>query len=302
MKAAVIGCGYMGSLHARTYNKMDNVELVGVYDKDIKKARELEYNVFSSIEEVISSGIDAVSICTPTETHLEIALPFANAGVNLLIEKPVTKTLEQAQTLMKLKEENNIKIGVGHIERFNPVFLKVREYVRNENADPMFVLARRIGPLPKRIRKTGALHELTIHDVDLILNLFGEPKTVQCLAKYQDVNRYRVETHLHATLTYENFVASVESSRLYKNKLRKIIIHYRDKKVEGDFLSKEFIISENDSKLVSERLSADQLAAELNDFIEAISKDVEPEVTLEDAIVSLRIIENALESTKRMVK
>ena len=143
LKAGVLGAGHLGKIHLKLLNQSEKFELVGFYDpvkeNSIKVAEEFGYKVFDSIEDLMDA-VDVVDIVTPTLNHFECAKIAINKGKHIFIEKPITKTVAEAEELRNLVKEHNVRGQVGHVERFNPAFLAVKDKIE----DPMFIEAHRL--------------------------------------------------------------------------------------------------------------------------------------------------------------
>ena len=172
VKIAVIGVGNMGWNHLRIYSRFPNVEIRYIVDKNSKRARFLaeEHHVPYTIDyKKILKEVDAVSIATPTSTHFEIALNCLKAGKDILVEKPLTNNLKEAQILVECAKRKNLVLQVGHVERFNPAVEALTQIVDSKKI--VFIEGKRIGPFHKKKVDTGVILDLMIHDLDIILDL-----------------------------------------------------------------------------------------------------------------------------------
>jgi len=170
LRFGVVGVGYIGQLHAEKYAAMKDITLAGLADIDFKKAKEMahKYNTkaYSSHLELLKN-VDGISLAVPTAIHFEIARDILNHGKHLLIEKPITLLLSDADTLIELATDNKIVLQVGHIERFNPAIVKMRPFV----FDPIYIESQRLSSFTKRGTDVDVVLDLMIHDLDIILNL-----------------------------------------------------------------------------------------------------------------------------------
>src|SRR5688572_7190631 len=172
LRMAVIGVGHLGQHHARILANMPDVELVGVVDANPDQARAIATRLGTAPYEHFAplvSRVDAVSVVTPTVHHHEVAAAFLKAGVPVLVEKPVCRTVAEADDLIALANDSGVPLQVGHIERFNPAF----EELSKRPIRPKFVEAERHGPFTGRSMDIGAVLDLMIHDLDLLLALNG---------------------------------------------------------------------------------------------------------------------------------
>ena len=222
LRCGAIGVGRMGRHHARVYAEMPDCELVGIVDADLERAEELaeKHNTraFRSERELAEAGVDAVSIATPTTTHLEVARPFLEAGVACLIEKPLAESAECAGALKNLAEAGGATLMVGHIERFNPIMRAMRKATADgHEIVPRFIEVHRVSPMTFRSVDVGVVMDMMIHDLDVVLWLMGgdEPDEVYAsgvgvVTEHEDV--------CNARLLWKrptgNCVANITASRL----------------------------------------------------------------------------------------
>ena len=173
LKTAVIGVGYLGRFHAQKYAMLPDSELVSVVDIDPeqgqKVADELEVSFFLDFHEVLDQ-VDAVSIVVPTVHHYEMAKAFMENNIHVLLEKPFAATIEEAKELEQLSRDKNVRLQIGHLERFNPVFTEFQQLI----SEPKFIENIRIAPFPKRGTDVDVILDLMIHDIDLVLAVVGE--------------------------------------------------------------------------------------------------------------------------------
>ncbi|OUU24847.1 MAG: hypothetical protein CBC13_02865 [Planctomycetia bacterium TMED53] len=222
MRVAVIGVGHLGRAHARNWNEIPEADLVGVYDSDADRCQQIatEFNCrpFRNPEEIVDQ-VDAVSIVTPTPLHRVTADPFLRAGKAVLVEKPLAHTIEDALAICELAESNGAILQVGHIERFNPV---VRSALR-EIDDPVFIECDRIHPFSLRSTETSVVHDLMIHDIDIVLHLLSSELT-QVEAHGTPVLS-PTEDLAHARLSFASgATAFVKTSRVAFSRSRKVRI------------------------------------------------------------------------------
>ena len=167
VRVGVIGVGYLGQHHARVYSELPGVELVGVVDINKERAKEVAERYFTSAffdYQDLFGKVDAVSIVVPTVIHRDIAGRFIEQGINILIEKPVTTSLEEARELMEMANKKNVVLQVGHIERFNSAVVELSKIVDH----PIFIDCSRMGPYVNRNTDVGVVLDLMIHDIDTV--------------------------------------------------------------------------------------------------------------------------------------
>lgn len=234
INVGVIGVGHLGQHHAKHFSTIENANLVGVYDTDSSRAVEIAKKYYSQAYEdfdIFLSSCDAVSIVTPTPQHAEIAEKCIALGKHVFIEKPITKTVAEADRLLSLKNKNGTIIQVGHIERLNPALLALKDY----ELKPKFIEVQRLAPYTVRGTEVPVVLDLMIHDIDIILSLVNSPvkniraSGVSIMTKSVDIANARIR--------FENgTVANLTSSRIAQNKVRKLKFFQRDMYVTIDFL------------------------------------------------------------------
>ncbi|MCK4501268.1 Gfo/Idh/MocA family oxidoreductase, partial [Candidatus Babeliales bacterium] len=173
LNIAVIGVGSWGKNHARVFKEMEKTNLIGIYDVQLEKAKEVAIThrarAFSDLDELLSlNEIDAVSIASPTSTHGAIALKAIEHGKHVLIEKPMTSTLEEAEKIIDAAKGSNVIVSVGFIERFNPIINKSLTLIESGELGELVLLsARRLGPFwPDRLKDVDVIRDVSIHDID----------------------------------------------------------------------------------------------------------------------------------------
>ena len=228
VKVGVIGTGAMGRHHVRVYSEMENVEIVGISDVDQRRVKEIaeKYDTtpFTDYRDLLNSDLDACSVVVPTSMHKDVALDVIDSGTNLLIEKPIADTLENADMIIKAAKDAKVKLVVGHIERFNPAVVKLKEIIdRGVLGEIVSISARRVGPFNDRIRDVGVIIDLGVHDIDVISYLYNrEVKDVFAIAG----NGIRpFEDRASILLRYgENCSGLIETNWLTPHKVRKLTL------------------------------------------------------------------------------
>lgn len=180
MRVGVIGVGVMGENHTRVYSEMESVALIGVSDNDEARAesvaRQYYTKAYLDYKEMLEEGPDAISISVPTSMHKMVALDAIDHGIKgILIEKPISDTLENADKIISAAEEAGVRLVIGHIERFNPAVSKLKEMIdKKVLGDIVSISAKRVGPFNNRIRDVGVITDLGVHDIDVISYLYGK--------------------------------------------------------------------------------------------------------------------------------
>ena len=179
MRVGVIGGGAMGQHHIRNYSEMKDVELVGICDTERNKAISLakyyKTEPFFNPQELLKQELDAVSVVVPTTLHYSVAMDIIDSGTDLLVEKPIADTLENADKMIHAAHDSKVKFMVGHIERFNPAVSKLKEIVDSGKlGNIVSISTKRVGPFNPRIRDVGIIMDLAVHDIDVISYLYGK--------------------------------------------------------------------------------------------------------------------------------
>lgn len=325
ISVGVIGIGHLGKLHAKMFAQSKSADFAGVYDSNpvaaLKTAEEYHTNSFNSIDDLLNE-VDAVSIAATTSAHFEIAEKCILNGKHIFIEKPITATIEEGEKLVNLAKDKNIKIQVGHIERFNPALLSLEKYINN----PLFIQTDRLAQFNPRGTDVAVVLDLMIHDIDIILSLV-KSKVTQIDASGVAVVSNNVDI-ANARIAFENgAVANVTASRISQKKMRKMRIFQRDTYLSLDFITGtsemyriipsheqpsnqhisfgEIGNDENKKKIIYEQPEVKEVNAlqyELELFIDAIKNDTTPIVTGEDGLKALQVADTILKSIDNSLK
>jgi len=301
IRVAVIGVGHLGSIHTRIYAQLEGVGLVGVCDTDKNKgraaAKQFKTASFADYRELVGK-IDAASIVVPTNLHYEISRYFLERGVHLLIEKPITKTLGEADELLSLAKDSNLILQVGHVERFNAGVRAAEEVIKR----PIFIECHRLGPYKKRSTDIGVVLDLMIHDIDIILGLVKDQiKTVEAvgapvLSDYEDIANVR--------LTFTNgTVCNLTASRITDKTMRKIRIFQKDAYISLDYFKPACVIYQKvNGRITSRRIrirKTEPLKLELESFVNCVRTKERPLVSGLEGREALAI---ALDTTQKIRK
>ena len=226
IRVGVIGVGYLGKFHAEKYSRMKDTQLVAVVDIDQSQAKNVAAALgtcaLTDYRDLFGS-VDAVSVVVPTEAHYAVGAAFLNHGVDVLIEKPMTTSLEQADELIKIAESKRRILQVGHLERFNPAVIALKDIVNN----PMFIEAHRLSIFKDRSTDVSVVLDLMIHDIDIIMNVVkSEIKSIHAagvpvICEYADIANVRLEFE-------SGCVANVTASRISIKNQRKIRLFQKD--------------------------------------------------------------------------
>lgn len=319
LPVGVIGVGHLGSLHAKMFAEIPAAQFEGVYDTNPERARDVAQKfgvrAFGSLDELLKN-VRAVSIAAVTRAHYAVAEQALRCGVHCFIEKPVTAAVDEAQKLIAAAKEKNLKIQVGHIERFNPALLALERY----NLAPVFVESHRLAQFNPRGADVTVVLDLMIHDIDIILSLVQSDVTeihasgVAVVSDTVDIANARLEFA-------NGCVANVTASRISQKKMRKMRLFQRDAYISVDFsdgVAEVFRLVDSDDpgtrstmmlgqiqagartrKIVYEQPEIPEVNAlryELERFIDAVQNDRVPDVTALEGLRALEVARRIIET------
>jgi predicted dehydrogenase len=288
LKVGVIGTGYLGKFHAEKYAGMEDAELVGVVDINQNQAVEIAkkhgVHAYFRPEEILGK-VDAVSIVVPTPLHYQVSRMFLEHDVDVLIEKPITTTLKEADSLIDLAESRGLIVQVGHMERFNPAVIALEDVLKT----PMFIESHRLSQFQPRGTDVDVVLDLMIHDIDIILNLVKSEITniqaagIAVITPHGDIANARLEFA-------SGCVANVTASRISLKNERKLRLFQRDAYISVDFANREITVIRQNGNIkdgiipgttINSRCftKSDALLAELVSFVQSVKNRVPPEVT-----------------------
>lgn len=295
LNVAVIGTGSWGKNHARVFTEMDNTTLAGLFDLDQKRANEMAklYNtkLYSNIDEILKDeNVHAITIASPTSTHAKIAMQAIENGKHVLIEKPMTSTVEEAEKIVDLEKSSNVVVSVGFIERFNPIVFRSRKIVEEEELGELVLIsARRLGPYwPDRLKDVDVIRDVSIHDIDAFRYITDkEPKSVYARGGKL---RHTYLDYAEILLDFGNGVTGfIESNYLTPHKLRKLNLTCEKGVVEADYISQDYLI-EDEEWLRNKKLQwKEPLSAEMHAFAESCLGNAPPVITSIDGLKALKI-------------
>ena len=331
IKVAVLGVGALGQHHARIYSelhKSGKIEFIGLYDANPERAREIankhDTQALSSLDSVLRA-VQALSIVTPTTTHFELATQALEAGIHVLVEKPITEESFQASKLVQLAQNKNCVLQVGHVERFNPVF----DYLQSVATEPRFVETHRLSPFPERSLDIGVVLDLMIHDLDIVMAFVNSPIKdvdgvgVPVLSESEDIANARIkfengcvanltvsrvspermrkirvfsggESASYVSLDYqkqEGYIYRITSENAEKSSLWQKLLHAKDSAIVSEFAGK---------KIVREPVPIEKdepLKLELQHFIQCVDQKQTPKVSGQAGREALEV---ALEITRQI--
>ena len=312
LNIGVVGTGHLGKLHTKMFKEIENCNLVGINDSNIRQAKvvgkEFDVNVFESINDLLIK-VEAVSIAATTSAHYDLAKICLDKGKHIFIEKPITATIPQAEEIVEMAESLKLNMQVGHIERFNPALVSMEKYIN----DPKFIQTDRLAQFNPRGTDVAVVLDLMIHDIDIILSLIKskvksiEASGVAVVSDNLDIANARIQ--------FENgAVANVTASRISQKKMRKMRIFQRDGYVALDFVTGvsevytllpvdqkvkegsisfgEIGVSDKKKRLVYEQPEQKEINAlkyELQLYVNSVLHKEKPVVTGSDGLRALRV-------------
>jgi len=308
IRTAVIGVGYLGKFHVEKFANLPEAHLVAICDLNEQHcqglAKQYAVKAFSKYQDLLGE-VDAVSIVVPTLFHYEVAKFFLEHHIHVLLEKPITSNLAEADALIEIARQNQCVFQIGHLERFNSTVIALQEVLKN----PRFIESHRLAPFNPRGTDVNVILDLMIHDIDIIQTIVKSPiKSIDAsgakvLSEHLDIANARIRFA-------NGCVANVTASRVSIKSERKMRIFQDDSYISTDFQHKKLSIYRkvNDTKSVEKIVheehnfgQSDALKAEIAAFLQAVKLGIEPQVTAEDgrnalatAIAITELVENEL--------
>ncbi len=324
IKIAVIGVGMMGYNHVRVLSEIEEANLVAVSDIDANRAKEISArfripNNYNNHNEMLEKeDLDAVIIAVPSKYHKSIFLDCIKFNISILIEKPIADTLDSADEMIANLKDKNIVFTVGHIERFNPVIMKINELLKSNHAGEIYLVDTiRSGPFPKRLYDVGVLIDLAVHDVDIINYLIGNIKQVYSNLIFSNGREIYAKALFKISDTIKG---SSEFSWVSPKRIREIKIHGTKGTIVGDYTNQEIWFYENadfiegaftdyqsmvlggsisEGKIIKFPISkSEPLKNEIKHFINCIKNKKPPLITAEEARETLKIANLIFKSGK----
>jgi UDP-N-acetylglucosamine 3-dehydrogenase len=305
LTVSVLGCGVWGRNHTRVFSELPGVHLKTVVDLDKNKAIEISkrYNVGYELDPnkvIADPEIDLVTICTPTITHYDLALRAIEAGKHVLVEKPMTDTVEEAEEIIRAAYKEGVHLSVGFIERFNPAVQEAKKLIdQNRIGEVILINAKRVSRWPRRIGDVGVIKDLSIHDIDIINNIFGiMPKTVFTTA---GSIKHGFEDYSNIMLCFKNQKGGfVETNWLTPRKIRTLIITGTEGIINIEYITQTLSIETKNHIIQPFIDNGEPLRLELESLIKNIGDDKPPEITGEDGLKALKVCEAALKSAEQV--
>ena len=310
LKVGVIGAGHLGKIHIKLLKESKKYNLIGFYDNDSSNSKkvsdELSCKCFDTFE-LLLAEVDVIDIVTPTPSHFHYASIALENKKHIFIEKPITGNLKEAKQIISLAKENGVKGQVGHVERFNPAYLHVKDKINN----PMFIETHRLAQFNPRGTDVPVILDLMIHDIDIVLDMVKSDiksissSGISIISKSPDIANARIEF-------VNGCVANLTASRISLKNMRKIRIFQEEKYISIDFFKKDsevvimsdFSGEESTNGLILENAegikkqitidnskinNSNAILEELESLADSIEKDIPPKVTLQDGYKALKV-------------
>jgi len=315
IKVGVVGVGKLGSNHTRIYASDKRISEIFIYDINPARSDEVASmygaKVCSTVEDVLEES-DVVSICTPASTHSEIAMKAFEMGIDVLVEKPIASSVVDASRMVSLAKKRKCILQVGHIERFNGAFQAVASFIDN----PLFVESHRLATFSNRGTDVSVVHDLMIHDLDLVLSILGNVSVDDVRASGAGVLTGSADI-VNARIEFSNgCVANVTASRISRKPLRKIRFFQQSRYASVDLIEKSVeafekvappaeanSLRDNASFFFSQvKIDVDKtepLKKEISSFLDAVIERSKPPVTGEDGLRALKLADIIIERLKK---
>jgi predicted dehydrogenase len=286
LRAAVIGVGHLGRHHARILASLPDVDLVGVADRDLARASaiaETAGTVATADFREFLDGVDVVTVAVPTDSHLEVARPFLERGISVLVEKPFARSLDEADEMIRIAAASGVTLAVGHTERHNPAVRAARALLDR----PRFIEVHRLGTFPDRSLDIDVVFDLMIHDIDVVVSLVGsEVASIEAVGVPVLTDRVDIA---NARLRFENgCIANLTASRISRDRTRKIRFFQSDTYISIDYASQDLevyrLVRQDGARPAIEGghvpiTHEEPLKLEMEDFLEAVRTGRPPAVT-----------------------
>jgi UDP-N-acetylglucosamine 3-dehydrogenase len=296
IRVGVVGLGAMGQHHARLYSQLD-CELVGVADLDFQRAKEIgaKYHTdsYSDFRSLLGK-VDALSIVVPTSLHHEVAMASLQAGVHCLVEKPISFTLSEADDMIQAAADNQVQLAIGHIERFNPAVVKLKEIVNAGTLGRLLIIStRRVGPFVPRIRDVGVVIDSATHDIGVIRYLLGE-EPVNMFSRVGRL-RHAKEDHAIIVLDFASATACIEVNWFTPHKVRTLVATGSEGIAYLDYIAQEVRVCNSHAEETVNVAKAEPLRIELEDFLNSVTEGRKPAI---DGVEGKAILGIALRSCR----
>ncbi len=300
IRVGVIGTGAMGQNHLRIYSEMEGVELAGISDIDQKRvefmATQFKTKAFTDYKKMFLEGLDAVSVVVPTKLHKQVALDALDAGMQVLVEKPIADTIENAEMIIEAAKKARKVLMIGHIERFNPAVIRLKEIINSGILGKIVSIStKRVGPYNPRIRDVGVILDLGVHDIDIISYLYG--KKINSVYAIAGANIHSFEDHASIILRMDhNFAGVVETNWLTPHKVRQLTTIGVKGVAYLDYINQTVQLHDNEWIRKAKVEHSEPLKKELKYFIDCAATGKKPNPCGEDGKHALEVAMAAIRS------
>ncbi len=295
LKVGVVGLGAMGQHHARLYSQL-KCELVGVADANAKRAKEIgeKYSTkYYPDYHGLLSKVEAVSIAVPTTLHHAVAMDFLREGVHCLVEKPIAFNLHEADEMTEAAERNQVNLAVGHIERFNPAVVKLKQIVDEGTLGKLLIIStRRVGPFVPRIRDVGIVIDSATHDIGVVRYLIGK-HPISVFSRVGSLKHHK-EDHAIVVLDFVGTTACIEVNWFTPHKVRTLVVTGSEGIAYLDYIEQTVKVYDSHDLEVAEIQRVEPLKLEVEDFLQSVAEGKKPAV---DGMEGWAILKIALESS-----
>lgn len=300
IRVGVIGTGAMGQNHLRIYSEMEEVELAGISDIDQKRvefmATQFKTKAFTNYKKMFLEGLDAVSVVVPTKLHKQVALDALDAGMQVLVEKPIADTIENAEMIIEAAKKAGKVLMIGHIERFNPAVIRLKEIINSGILGKIVSIStKRVGPYNPRIRDVGVILDLGVHDIDIISYLYG--KKINSVYAIAGADIHSFEDHASIILRMDhNFAGVVETNWLTPHKVRQLTAIGVKGVAYLDYINQTVQLHDNEWIRKAKVEHSEPLKNELKYFIDCAATGKKPNPCGEDGKHALEVAMAAIRS------
>jgi UDP-N-acetylglucosamine 3-dehydrogenase len=307
LRVGVVGTGVIGQAHARIFSELPTATLVGAADIDLSKAEAVAQRTggraFPSLDALLEAGVQAVSIAVPTDLHTEVALRCIEAGCAVLVEKPIAGDIPGARAIIDAAEAAGTVLMVGHVERFNPAAVALKEVLASERLISVHIT--RVGPFPPRMSKIGVVIDLAVHDIDLVRWLTGED-IAELHAVTRSIKAEREDVALLQMRTTSGILSQINTNWLTPFKTRTIQVttenayfaadlitrqvnEYRDYRPDGSYMARQLLVS-----------GVEPLRLELDHFVDSAIHNRQPDVSGQEGLRNLELALKCLETMEHV--
>ncbi|MDO5859831.1 Gfo/Idh/MocA family protein [Methanobrevibacter sp.] len=304
VNVGVIGVGAMGENHVRVYHKMEEANLIAVSDVSERALKKIEKKYgakgYTEYSELLDDPeIEVVSVCVPTTFHHSVVMEAIEHGKHVLVEKPIAFTLNEAEEMIAAAKEAGVILATGHVERFNPAVQKAKELIDDGViGDIVSAFAKRVGPLPPRIKDVGVSIDLAIHDLDIMNYLFEEDITQVYGTMNSSFDDSEFEDHAEIMVSFDNeSTGIIEVNWLTPYKRRELELTGTAGIISVDYIKQSIEVYGKFAQDIQIK-HEEPLKGELKSFLDSVVQDKEPEITGEDGLKALKMVIAANRSSK----